>query len=248
MQKLLVIIPTYNEAENIAEMLQRVMELPSHFHVLVVDDNSPDGTARIVGATEREFPGKIHLLEREGKLGLGTAYLAGFEWALHRNYDYVFEMDADFSHNPKHLERLYSKAKEGYDVVVGSRYIKKGRIVDWPLDRLILSYGASMYARLITGLPVKDPTAGFVVYNEGFLRQLDMNRIDSIGYAFQIEMKYAAYSHGFSLAEVPITFMDRQRGVSKMDSSIIKEAALGVIKMRLRKKGKYLKVPQSISV
>ena len=241
MSQLLVIIPTYNEAENISLILDQVMEIEDGFHVLVVDDSSPDQTANLVLQKIKKYPGKIHLLKRNEKSGLGTAYIAGFKWALKREYEYIFEMDADFSHNPDHLSRLYARAKQGCEVVVGSRYTKDGRIMNWPKDRKFLSYGASLYARLVTGMPVKDPTAGFVCYQRNVLEEINLDIISSIGYSFQIEMKYASWIFGHKICEVPITFKDRVRGESKMDSSIIKEAALAVIQMRLHNKKYYRK-------
>ena len=241
MSQQLVIIPTYNEAENILLIIERVLELKDKFHILVVDDSSPDGTAKLVQQYTRQYPEQVFLLQRTQKSGLGTAYIAGFKWALERNYEFIFEMDADFSHNPNHLSRLYEKAKQGCEVVVGSRYTKNGKILNWPKDRKFLSYGASLYARLITGMPVKDPTAGFVCYKRNVLEEINFNKISSIGYSFQIEMKYASWLFGHSICEVPITFKDRERGESKMNSSIIKEAALGVIQMRLHNKKYYQK-------
>lgn len=240
MEKKLVIIPTYNEIENIQLILKKVIELNKQFHILVVDDSSPDGTAEAVNELKKEYPDEIHLFVRNKKSGLGTAYIAGFQWAIQNQYDYIFEMDADFSHNPKHLNRLFEKAKGGFDVVIGSRYIKDGKIKNWPFDRRFLSYGASLYVRLMTGMPIKDPTAGFICYRKEVLEHINFNKISSIGYSFQIEMKYAAWKLDFSIAEVPITFIDRVRGTSKMDSSIIKEASVGVLKLS-RKSGEYFK-------
>ncbi len=228
----LVIIPTYNEKENIRDIIKAVFALEKDFDVLIVDDNSPDQTAEIVAGMQPEFDGRLHLLQREGKLGLGTAYLDGFRYGLEKGYDYLFEMDADFSHNPKDLMRLYRAVIEGADVVVGSRYVKGGGVKNWPRNRLWLSYGASLYVRIITGMPVKDPTAGFVCYRRKFLETLDFDKIQFIGYAFQIEMKYAAHLLGFSIAEVPILFVDRERGQSKMNKDIVSEAVKGVLQIR----------------
>lgn len=216
-------------------MIRTVMGLDKTFHLLIVDDGSPDGTAALVKELQLEYPQALHLLQREGKLGLGTAYIAGFRWGLERHYDYIFEMDADFSHNPHDLLRLYAACKEnGADVAVGSRYVAGGQLADWPTDRVILSKGASLYVRLITWMPVMDPTAGFICYSRQVLQTIDLSKIKAIGYAFQIEMKYAARCLGFRIAEVPITFTDRVEGVSKMSSGIIKEAILGVLRMRWR--------------
>jgi len=246
--KSLVIVPTYNEAENIVLLIEALLFLPQDFHVLVVDDNSPDGTAELVKNNTTNYLKKTFVLEREKKEGLGRAYIAGFNWAIENKYDLIFEMDADFSHNPEHLPRLYNKLMEGFDVAIGSRNIKKGKIMNWPWDRRLLSWGASIYSRLITGMPVKDATAGFVGYKRPVLENIDLKKIKSLGYAFQIEMKFAAYTLGYKLAEVPITFIDRIRGTSKMNSSIIKEAAFGVFKMRLYKlQGKSYGKANSIS-
>ncbi|MEZ4990308.1 MAG: polyprenol monophosphomannose synthase [Saprospiraceae bacterium] len=231
----LVIIPTYNERENIVRMIRTVMGLEKDFHLLIVDDGSPDGTAELIKSLQAEFPAALHLLEREGKLGLGTAYIAGFRWGLQHGYEYIFEMDADFSHNPNDLLRLYAACKDGgADVAVGSRYVRGGQLADWPADRVFLSKGASLYVRLITWMPVMDPTAGFICYHRKVLETIDLDKIRAIGYAFQIEMKYAARCLGFNIAEVPITFTDRVEGTSKMSSGIIKEAILGVLRMRWR--------------
>lgn len=230
-----VIIPTYNERENIEKIVRVVFDLPKPFHVLIVDDGSPDGTAQIVKNLQHEFPEQLHLIEREGKLGLGTAYIRGFEWGLENGYDFVFEMDADFSHNPGDLVRLYEACAEGgADVAVGSRYVPGGKCVNWPMDRLVLSYGASIYVRLITWMPVKDPTAGFICYRRSVLEAIDFSKIRFIGYAFQIEMKFAARSLGFKIKEVPITFTDRIEGSSKMSKGIVREAVFGVLNMRWR--------------
>lgn len=229
----IVIIPTYNEKENIARMVATVMSLAKDFHILIVDDGSPDGTADIVKRLMQEYTGRLFLEERSGKLGLGTAYIHGFKWSLAKGYDYIFEMDADFSHNPADLIRLYEAcAKDGAGVSVGSRYVKGGKVENWPVDRILLSKYASVYVRLITWMPVKDTTAGFVCYKREVLEKIDLAKITFIGYAFQIEMKFASWSLGFKIKEVPITFVDRVLGVSKMSSNIITEAILGVLKMK----------------
>ncbi len=229
----LVIIPTYNEKENIAAIIAAVNSLSLPFHILIVDDGSPDGTADIVKNLKNEYPESLHILERSGKQGLGTAYIAGFRWGIEREYDYIFEMDADFSHNPKDLIRLYEACStQGADVAVGSRYVQGGEVKNWPWDRLLLSFGASVYVRAVTWMPVKDPTAGFVCYRRKVLETIDLDRIRFVGYAFQIEMKFAARSLGFKIAEVPITFVDRVEGVSKMNTSIVSEAIMGVLQMR----------------
>lgn len=231
----LVIIPTYNERENIDSIVRAVFALPETFHILIVDDGSPDGTAELVRTLQHEWPEQLHLLERQGKLGLGTAYIAGFRWGLQRGYDYFFEMDADFSHNPQDLPRLLAKCRdEGAGVAVGSRYVPGGKVENWPADRIILSYGASLYTRLILWMPVADPTAGFICYCRAVLEAIHLDRIRFVGYAFQIEMKFAAYTLGFSVGEVPITFKDREKGQSKMSLHIIREAMLGVLQMRWR--------------
>lgn len=233
----LVIIPTYNEIENVEAIIRAVFELSEPFHVLIVDDGSPDGTAQVVkNLQETEFSGRLHLLERKGKLGLGTAYIAGFRWGLERGYEYFFEMDADFSHNPKDLPRLLAKCRdEGADVAVGSRYCEGGHVENWPTDRIVLSRGASLYTAIILWMRVTDPTAGFICYRRKVLETIDLDNIRFIGYAFQIEMKYTAYRLGFKVREVPITFKDREKGQSKMSLKIIREAMLGVLQMRFRK-------------
>jgi len=228
----LVIIPTYNEKENIEKIIRKVFSLPGNFHLLIVDDGSPDGTADIIKTLQEEYKGKLYLLERSGKLGLGTAYIAGFKWALQRDYEYIFEMDADFSHDPEDLNRLYEAGTKGADLVVGSRYTKGGKVVNWPWDRIFISKGGAFYTKLILWMPVNDPTAGFVCYNRKVLSTIPLDKVHFIGYAFQIEMKYRAWKLGFKIAEVPITFKDRKEGVSKMSSGIIKEAMYGVWKMR----------------
>ncbi len=233
MIKRLVIIPTYNEKENIANIIEAVFNLNVSFDVLVVDDGSPDGTAEIVEDLRNKFPKMLYIVERQGKLGLGTAYIKGFEWGLDHGYDYIFEMDADFSHNPKDLVRLSTACTEdGADLSVGSRYTKGGNVENWPWDRIFLSYGASVYVRLMTWMPVKDPTAGFVCYSRKVLENIDLQKIRFVGYAFQIEMKFAAYSLGYKIKEVPITFIDRVEGTSKMNTSIVSEAILGVLQMK----------------
>ena len=235
----LVIIPTYNEKENIALMLEAVFSLDHQFDVLIVDDNSPDGTAKIIKNIREDMKGsklerRLHLVERKGKMGLGTAYIRGFAFALEKNYEYVFEMDADFSHNPKDLVKLYKAcAKDGYDVAIGSRYVSGVNVVNWPLGRVMLSYFASYYVRFITGMKIKDSTAGFVCYRRSVLEAINLDRIKFIGYAFQIEMKFWAMKLGFKIKEVPIVFTDRIRGKSKMSISIFREAFIGVISMKL---------------
>lgn len=231
----LVIIPTFNEKENISEIIKAVFNLPEEFSVLIVDDNSPDGTAQIVKKLQTEYQDRLFLEVRHEKKGLGTAYIHGFLWALERNFDFIFEMDADFSHNPKDLIRLYRECKEkGADVAIGSRYKNGVRVVNWPLRRILLSRGASLYVRLLTLMPVKDPTAGFVCYKKEVIQAIDLQNIQFVGYAFQVEMKYKAFLRGFKLSEVPIVFIDRVKGKSKMNGSIIKEGILGVLKMRLK--------------
>lgn len=234
MSDALVIIPTYNEKENIENIIRAVFALSKPFHVLIVDDGSPDGTADIVKRLQAaEFHENLHLEQRSGKLGLGTAYIHGFRWAIAKGYDYVIEMDADFSHNPSDLPRLYEACKpEGVGMSVGSRYVAGGKVENWPLSRRMISQGGSFYVRMITFMPVKDATAGFVCYKRTALEQLNFDKIHFIGYAFQIEMKFALYQLGFKIKEVPITFKDREVGVSKMSTKIFKEALLGVIKMR----------------
>ncbi|MEN9338748.1 MAG: hypothetical protein RIQ62_60 [Bacteroidota bacterium] len=229
----IVIIPTYNEIENIEKIVRKVFTLPGEFHILIVDDGSPDGTADAVKRLQTAFPTQLFLLERKGKQGLGTAYIAGFRWGIEKKYDYIFEMDADFSHNPDDLPRLYEACrKDGYAMSVGSRYTQGGRVENWPMNRILISYGASVYVRLITWMPVKDCTAGFVCYQRKVLENIDLNAVRFIGYAFQIEMKFRAWKAGFSIKEVPITFVDRKEGHSKMSKGIIKEAIVGVWKMK----------------
>lgn len=232
MSKNLVIIPTYNEIENIEKMVRTVFSLPTEFHILIVDDGSPDGTAGKVKELQNEFSSKLHMEERRGKLGLGTAYIHGFKWALARDYEYIFEMDCDFSHDPTDLERLLKACHEGADVAVGSRYCKGGKVRNWPLGRILMSYFASVYVRIVLWLPVKDTTAGFKCYKRVVLQNIELDNIRFMGYAFQIEMKYRAYKKGFKIVEVPIMFTDRVLGQSKMSTKIFKEAFLGVVQMR----------------
>jgi dolichol-phosphate mannosyltransferase len=229
----LVIIPTYNEKENIGRIIDAIVALHGHYHVLVIDDGSPDGTADIVRDKQEEHGHIISLIEREKKLGLGTAYIYGFKWGLERDYRYIFEMDADFSHPPVDLNRLHAACEAGADVAIGSRYVPGGGVVNWPKKRLILSKGASFYSRIITGMPIMDPTAGFVCYRREVLEFLDLDKIRFVGYAFQIGMKYLAYKAGFILTEVPIQFVERELGVSKMHLGIIREAIFGVLSLRL---------------
>lgn len=236
MSERLVIIPTYNEKENIDAIVRAVMVLEPAFHLLIVDDGSPDGTAGIVRELQREFAGRLFLEERQSKQGLGTAYIHGFKWALESTYEYIFEMDADFSHNPKDLPRLYEACQgDRVGVSIGSRYVRGGKVENWPLNRRLMSRGASIYVFLITWMPVADATAGFVCYKRQFLEALDFKKIEFKGYAFQIEMKFAAWQLGYKLVEVPITFKDRVEGASKMSPAIFNEAFFGVLKMR--KKG-----------
>ncbi len=231
----LVIIPTYKEKENIEKIIRKVLSLTPDFHVLVIDDNSPDGTADIVRSLMTEFNDKLFLVCREGKLGLGTAYIRGFEWALDREYNYMFEMDADFSHNPDDLIRLWKACHDdGADMSIGSRYVKGVNVVNWPMSRVLMSYFASKYVRFITGMKIKDATAGFKCYSRKVLETIRFDKISFIGYAFQIEMKYTAWKLGFAITEVPIIFTDRTEGQSKMSKGIFKEAVLGVIRLRFR--------------
>ncbi|RDV15717.1 polyprenol monophosphomannose synthase [Pontibacter diazotrophicus] len=234
MKDSLVIIPTYNERENIEAMIRKVMLLAHPFDLLIVDDGSPDGTADIVRDMQFVYPGRLHLETRKGKLGLGTAYIHGFKYALHRGYEYIFEMDADFSHNPDDLIRLYHAcAIDGYDVAIGSRYIQGVNVVNWPMSRVLMSYFASSYVRMVTGMPIADTTAGFKCYRRKVLETIQLNNIRFVGYAFQIEMKFLTYKYGFKIKEVPIIFTDRTKGVSKMSSGIFKEAVLGVLQMKI---------------
>lgn len=232
MNKKLVIIPTYNERENIEAIIRKVFSL-GDFHLLVVEDNSPDGTASIVKNLQNDFPSLLHIIERTGKLGLGTAYIAGFRWALENKYDYIFEMDADFSHNPEDLIRLAEAIDDGADMAIGSRYISGVNVVNWPMSRVIMSYFASKYVHLITGMPINDATAGFKCYRREVLASFNLNKIQMTGYGFQIEMKFKTWKKGFNIVEIPIIFTDRKRGSSKMSSGIFGEAFWGVIKMKL---------------
>ncbi len=244
----IVIIPTYNEKENIEKIIRAVFALDKPFHILVIDDGSPDGTAQIVkGLMAVEFADRLFILERSGKQGLGTAYIAGFRWALEHTYEYVFEMDADFSHDPADLPRLYAACHdEGYDVAVGSRYVSGVNVVNWPIGRILMSYGASIYVRLVTGFPVRDTTAGFVCYRRRVLQTIELDKIRFKGYGFQIEMKYTAYKIGFRIKEVSVVFVNRREGTSKMSGGIFSEAFFGV--MRLRWDGwtrRYPKLPSA---
>ena len=230
----IIIIPTYNEKENIESIIRTVFNKEHIFHILVVEDNSPDRTADIVRRLQTEFPDRLFMIERKGKLGLGTAYIAGFKWAIEHQYDYIFEMDADFSHNPDDLPKLYSKcAEEGYDAAIGSRYISGVNVVNWPMGRVLMSYFASKYVQLITGIPIHDTTAGFMCYRREVLETIDLDKIRFKGYAFQIEMKFTAYKCGFKIVEVPVIFVNRQLGTSKMNTSIFGEAFFGVIQLKL---------------
>jgi len=231
----LVIIPTYNEKENIEKIIRFVFSLEKDFHVLIVEDSSPDGTGDIVKSLMKEFPDRLFIEERKGKLGLGTAYIHGFKWAIEKGYEFIFEMDADFSHNPEDLIKLYNACtREGADLAIGSRYIKGVNVVNWPMGRILMSYYASAYVRFVTRIKVRDTTAGFVCYRRKVLESINLDRIKFIGYAFQIEMKYTAWKLGFKIVEVPIIFTDRTEGVSKMSSGIFKEAFWGVINLRFR--------------
>ncbi|MFA9391032.1 MAG: polyprenol monophosphomannose synthase [Prolixibacteraceae bacterium] len=234
MKENLVIIPTYKEKENIEKIIRFVFNLPKEFHILIIDDNSPDGTADIVKNLMKEFPQQLHIVERSGKLGLGTAYIVGFRWALEHDYQYIFEMDADFSHNPEDLIRLHDACSNGADMAVGSRYVIGINVVNWPLKRVLMSYFASIYVRVITGMNVHDSTAGFVCYTNRVLKTINLDEIRMKGYGFQIEMKYTAWKHKFSIKEVSIVFIDRQEGTSKMTGGIFSEAFFGVTKMKLR--------------
>jgi dolichol-phosphate mannosyltransferase len=234
MNENLVIIPTYKEKENIEKIIHYVLKLPSAFHILIIDDNSPDGTADIVKKLINEFPEQLHLVQRAGKLGLGTAYITGFKWALEHNYQYIFEMDADFSHNPDDLIRLYEACRNGADMSIGSRYVSGINVVNWPLKRVLMSYFASFYVRLVTGMKIYDSTAGFVCYTNKVLKTIDLNDIHMKGYGFQIEMKFTTWKHKFKIKEVSIVFIDRQEGTSKMSGGIFSEALFGVVKMKWR--------------
>ena len=241
----IVIIPTYNERENIENIIRAVFALEKVFHILIIEDGSPDGTANIVKTLQQEFPERLFMIERKGKLGLGTAYIAGFKWSLEHNYEYIFEMDADFSHNPADLPRLYKAcAEEGADVSIGSRYVSGVNVVNWPMGRVLMSYFASKYVRLITGLPIHDTTAGFKCYRREVLQTIDLDGIRFKGYAFQIEMKFTAYKCGFKIVEVPVIFINRELGTSKMNSSIFGEAVFGVIKPKMH--SWFHKYPQAV--
>ncbi|WP_374754305.1 polyprenol monophosphomannose synthase [Dyadobacter tibetensis] len=230
----IVIIPTYNEIENIEAIIRKVFSLAHPFHLLIIDDGSPDGTALVVKKLMAEFPGRLNMEERKGKLGLGTAYIHGFKWALARGYEYIFEMDADFSHPPEDLIRLYKAcAEEGNDIAIGSRYIKGVNVVNWPINRVLMSYFAGYYVRTVTGMKIMDPTAGFICYTSKVLKTIDLDKIRFIGYAFQIEMKFNSWKYGFKIVEVPIIFTDRTLGASKMSAGIFKEAILGVIALKI---------------
>ena len=235
MSKNLVIIPTYNEKENIKKIILKVFSLEKRFDILIVDDGSPDGTANIVKKMQKEFPTNLHIEERTGKLGLGTAYIHGFKWALKNSYEYIFEMDADFSHNPEDLIRLYNACDiDNGDVSIGSRYINGVNIVNWPMSRLLMSFFASKYVKAITGMPIHDSTAGFKCYKRKVLQKINLDKIQFIGYAFQIEMKFTAWKYGFNVIEVPVIFTDRQEGSSKMSGGIFFEAFFGVIQMKVK--------------
>ena len=241
----IVIIPTYNERENIENIIRAVFALEKVFHILIIEDGSPDGTANIVKTLQQEFPERLFMIERKGKLGLGTAYIAGFKWSLEHNYEYIFEMDADFSHNPAALPRLYKAcAEESADVSIGSRYVSGVNVVNWPMGRVLMSYFASKYVRLITGLPIHDTTAGFKCYRREVLQTIDLDGIRFKGYAFQIEMKFTAYKCGFKIVEVPVIFINRELGTSKMNSSIFGEAVFGVIKLKMH--SWFHKYPQAV--
>lgn len=230
----IVIIPTYNEKENIEKIIRKVFSLPKEFDILIIDDGSPDGTAFIVKSLQLEFPNRLHLVERTGKQGLGTAYIAGFKWAVEKKYDYVFEMDADFSHNPEDLIQLYKACFEGADMAIGSRYKSGVNVVNWPMGRVLMSYFASKYVRFVTGMKIADTTAGFKCYNRKVLETIDLDKIKFKGYAFQIEMKFTVWKSGFTIAEIPIIFTDRKAGASKMSGGIFNEALWGVLQMKFR--------------
>jgi dolichol-phosphate mannosyltransferase len=242
----IVIIPTYNEKENIENIIRTVLGLEKSFHILIIDDGSPDGTAGIVKRLQTEFSEQLFMVERQGKQGLGTAYICGFQWALQRHYEFIFEMDADFSHNPKDLVRLYAACTDdGADVAVGSRYSNGVNVVNWPLGRVLMSYFASVYVRIVTGMKVQDTTAGFVAYRRKVLETIELDKIHFKGYAFQIEMKFTAYKYGFILKEVPIIFINRVLGVSKMNSSIFGEALFGVLQLKWWSFFRRYKIPLS---
>ncbi len=234
MIKSLVIIPTYNEKENAERMVRKVFSLPTLFHLLIIDDNSPDGTAIIIKRLQSEFNGKLHLIQREGKLGLGTAYITGFRWALENGYEYIFEMDCDFSHDPNDLERLQKAVLNGADLAIGSRYISGINVINWPLGRVLMSYFASVYVRMVTGMKIMDTTAGFKCYSRKVLQAINFDDIRLKGYGFQIEMKFTTSKLGFNIVEVPIIFTDRKEGTSKMSGGIFNEAMWGVLKMKIR--------------
>lgn len=235
MSKALVVIPTYNEIENITRLVRNIFALQRDFDILVVDDNSPDGTAEMVTSLIEKYPGKLHLLSREGKMGLGTAYIAGFQWALEREYEFIFEMDADYSHNPNDLIRLFNACnRDGFDMAIGSRYVQGVNVVNWPMNRVLMSWGASKYVRLITGMDIHDTTAGFICYRRAVLEKIDLTKIQFVGYAFQIEMKFKTHLSKFKIKEVPVIFTDRTKGESKMSTGIISEAIFGVMKMKFK--------------
>lgn len=230
----IVIIPTYNERENIKRIINKVFSFDKVFHILVIEDNSPDGTSEIVKSLQKEYPEKLFMIERKGKLGLGTAYITGFKWAIEHKYDYIFEMDADFSHNPCDLQRLYSACyDEGADLAIGSRYVSGVNVVNWPMSRVLLSYYASKYVRIITGMKIHDSTAGFMCYTRKVLETMNLDTIKFKGYAFQIEMKFTSWKYGFKIKEVPIIFTERAEGSSKMNGGIVREAIFGVIKLKI---------------
>ena len=231
----IVIIPTYNERENIENIIRKVFSLEGGYDILIIDDGSPDGTAAIVKRLQQEFPERLHMIERPGKLGLGTAYITGFKWSIDKGYDYTFEMDADFSHNPEDLPRLYQACKDGADLAIGSRYCDGISVINWPIGRIIMSYYASVYVRTVLGMKVFDCTAGFKCYSNKVLRAIDLDKVEMKGYGFQIEMKYTTYKLGFKITEVPIIFVNRKAGTSKMSGGIFGEAFWGVIKLRFRK-------------
>jgi dolichol-phosphate mannosyltransferase len=245
----LVIIPTFKEKENIKSIIVAVFALEKDFDILIIDDNSPDGTADVVKELMKEFRDRLFLIERAGKLGLGTAYITGFKYALQHHYDYIFEMDADFSHNPRDLQALYNAcAKKGFDMAVGSRYASGVNVVNWPMGRVLLSYFASIYVQIVTGMPIKDSTAGFICYKKEVLKTINLDKIRFVGYAFQIEMKFTAWKFGFKIHEVPIIFTNRVLGESKMSTGILNEAVFGIIKMKLRSFFKNYKRPGPVSV
>lgn len=248
MQNNLVIIPTYNEKDNIEDIILHVFSLKSFFEILIVDDNSPDGTIEIIERLRKTYPDRLHLEIRNEKSGLGTAYIHGFKWALNHGYEFIFEMDADFSHNPDDLEKLLAAVKnEGYDMAIGSRYINGVNVVNWPISRVLISYFASTYVKFVTGMKINDTTAGFKCYKRRVLEAINLDSIKFVGYAFQIEMKFKAWKYGFKIKEVPIIFTDRTKGTSKMSSNIVKEAFLGVIKMKLVSLFKKYRVPEHLS-